>query len=413
MKRKFDKQTILASLTFLALLLLTAIQVNYITRSARLEEQNFKHRVMMALNGTRSEMGRRVPSCNNMETYLCGGTCPTLIREKTKAEVDSIIRSNLNIYNIDLDYTFQITDSETTRQKARIFGPNCYLQSLNGLLQRNGIQLRLQFPDRNQFLLAQIGGLSALSILFISFVMVSFFLTQRLFRREKSQKQHTHDFINNMIHEFQTPLANVKLATNLITKSYNPGKNEKLKDYLGIISKENNKIQEHVEEILRVACDAKTDCSNEIVSIHKLVREISDSYKLKIKELNGSIDLSLLAQNDLIKCERVHVNMMVSNLLDNAIKYSGEKPQINLRTSNNNNNIIFEITDKGIGINKTNQSQIFNRYFRVSTGNIHNTKGFGLGLTFVKQVAENAGGKISVNSKPGKGSTFTIVLPNA
>lgn len=410
--KKINKQAYLAIFTFLALIILLAIQVNWIFKAAKFEEKNFNSKVSNALIEARKEIGNSASECNDMKNYLCGKPCQMAVRNNKIDEIDKIIKSKLEVYHIDLAYTFEITDSVfIAPNNKKIWGPKCYLQSLNGTLEKDGIKIRLQFPNRNQFLLEQIKGAFLLALFSVLFVMVSFFLTYRMFRKEQEMVQHTSDFINNMVHEFQTPLANIRFAANLIQKKEASFNNPKIPEYIAIIQKENHKLEKNVGEILKVSCNDGENCTINNVDIHKTIINLKDEFSARIEGLEGMITLKLKAINHEIYASPDHIKLIFSNLIDNAIKYSLGKPKIEIKTSNSNNDIQIQVTDNGIGIDKKEQSRIFEKYYRVSTGDIHNVKGFGLGLTYVKKLIEQANGKISVSSAISKGTTFTIVLP--
>ncbi len=409
--KKFDKQALLATFTFTILVLLVLIQVGWIFRAANLEKQNFNHRVAMALKGARDEIGRRAPQCNDMHDFLCGRKCASDIEKKKTAEIDSIIKENLAINNISLPYTFQITDSILPQSKGKLFTSPCYLQNLNGLVDQNGIQIRVQFPSRNQFLMAQISGLMGLSILFIIFVMFSFVITFRMFRKEKALLTHTTDFINNMVHEFQTPIANMRFAANLIRKNKGSENKEKTNEYTGVILEETQRLQNHVESILRVAGNGNCPAEKEVVNLHEVIENVISTFRYRIEHSNASIRLFPDAEQCEIEAEKGPITLIISNLIDNALKYVKQKPHIQISTLNQKGTIVLRFSDNGIGISKENQSRIFDKFFRVSTGDVHNVKGFGLGLTYVKKVTLQYGGTVSVESEPEKGSIFTLTFP--
>ncbi len=406
-----NKQKLLSAFTFVVLVLLMIIQVDYIQKAAHLEEQNFNHRAMMALKDTRDEVARRAPSCNDMQNYLSGFECPERAKQKAAAEVDSILRSNLKLYQIDVAYTLQISDTLLTACDSQELLPSCYLQNINGILKKKGIQMRLEFPDRNQFMIKQMSGLFVLSILFIGFVMVSYILTQRMSVRVKKQMQRTQEFINNMVHEFQTPLANMRFAANLIKKK-NEGEQScvKIDNYTKIILAENQKMEDHVQDILKVACARTTSCENTL-NLHQVIKKVVDDFQFSFEQNKGSVKLELSAANDLIKADERELERVISNLLDNAIKYAKENPTVYIRTSNKGVNLLLQVMDKGIGIDQNELPRIFDQYYRVSTGDVHNVKGFGLGLTYVKKIVEKYGGKVSVKSKPAEETTFLIQMP--
>lgn len=406
-----NKQGILAILTFVALLTLLGIQVSWIFRTAKLEEKNFNRMVTMALIDAREEIGNSASTCNDMKDYLCGNPCQLNVRKQKIGELDSIIRSKLEIYHINLEYTFEITDSTFIPPTAKLFGPKCYLQSLNGLLEKEGIKIRLEFPDRNQFLLAQIRGQFLISLIAVLFVMFSFFLTSRMFRKEREMVQHTTDFINNMVHEFQTPLANIRFATNLVKKKEDSINDEKVSEYLNVILNENQKMERNVEEILKVSYLNNNAYEPEEVDVNDIIEKTCKEFSARVESLTGYIKTDLQASVSVIQAAPEHVRLIFINLIDNAIKYSHQKPELTLSTKNNNGWIEIKVADKGIGMEKKELLKIFDKYYRVSTGDVHNVKGFGLGLTFVKTLIERYKGRIEVQSTPGKGTVFTINLP--
>jgi two-component system, OmpR family, phosphate regulon sensor histidine kinase PhoR len=415
MKRamKTDRQVLLAITTFTILGLLVLIQVGWIFRAANLEKQNFNHRVAMAMKGARDEIGRRAPRCNDMTAFLCGRGCAADVHRKKSAEIDSILHANLSINNILLPYTFVITDSILPQSKGKLFTAPCYLQNLNGLLDLNGIQIRIQFPSRNQFLMAQMSGLLGLSILFILFIMLSFFLTFRMFRKERMLLVHTTDFINNMVHEFQTPIANMRFAANLIKKQKTDGNREKTDEYTGVILEETQRLQNHVESILRVANNGNSTAEKETIQVQEIIDHVISTLRYRLDDSHATLQFIPAAGNHEIEGERGPFSLIISNLIDNALKYVKQKPHIHIGTHNHGNNLIITIADNGIGISKENQTRIFDKFYRVSTGDVHNVKGFGLGLTYVKKVTLQFGGTVSVESEPAKGSTFTLSFPTA
>lgn len=409
--KKNDQQALLATFTFAILIVLVIIQVGWIFRAANLEKQNFNNRVAIALKGARDEIGRRAPQCTDMTNYLCGRGCAAETEQRKAAEIDSIIRENLAINNISLPFTFQITDTILPQSKGKLFTEPCYLQNLNGLIDQNGIQIRVQFPTRNQFIMAQIWGLLGLSILFILFIMFSFFITFRMFRKENAMLVRTTDFINNMVHEFQTPIANMRFAANLIRKAQSDNPPAKTMEYSDVILEETQRLQSHVEAILRVAANGNTATEKEKVDVHAVIEHVLETFRYRIDHSNATVKFIPDAEHHTIEAERGPLSLIISNLIDNALKYVKHQPHIQISTLNQKNRLIIRISDNGIGISRENQSRIFDKFFRVSTGDIHNVKGFGLGLTYVKKVTLQYGGSVLVESEPDKGSIFTLTFP--
>lgn len=390
--------------TFAGLALLLFIQINYIVRAARLEEKNFNHRVVMALKDARDEIGNRL--CSDMDKFLCGNSC--LNARKKSAEVDSIIHSQLEIYNLPKNFTFAVSDT-TLVSSPSFWGPKCYQQTLNGLLEKEGIRLRLQFPDRNRFILAEMSGLFTMSIIIILFLLVSYSILLRLIKREHLLMKHMREFVNNMLHEFQTPLANIRLAANLILKKNTAG--HKTGDYANVVLNEYERMQNHVEDILKLSCDSSKSFEVNEVDVKQIIEQLRDSFAYRVAEKNGQIKTHFRAKSHQLKSYNGRLTLVLSNLLDNAIKYSKEQPNIEIETLDCNGKLKIKVADNGIGIGKKNLPYIFDQYYRVGTGDVHNVKGFGLGLTFVKKVIEEHNGQITVESEEGVGTCFIILLP--
>jgi len=407
---KKEKNNIwLAISTFVVLAVLLGIQVVYLLKAAHMSEKNFNHRVVMALKDSKDELARRI--CPEMHNFLCGKDCPRSAKRNREAEVDSIIRANLCMYHLPLDFTFVVSDSIGVANTNKMFGAKFYQQSLNGLLQEQGLGIQIQFPDRNKFLLGQMKGLFLVSVFAIAFLVWSYIILLRMIRREKLQMAQMREFINNMLHEFQTPLANIRLATNLIRKKKkDTGKTE---EYTGVILNEYDRMQTHVNEILNISCDSPEKCKKNKIDMNTLLKEVVDSYQFQMQEKNGIINLNLYAELAVIDSNNGRLAQVVSNLIDNALKYVDKSPIIIVSSKNRSKEFILEIEDNGIGIAKKDQPYIFDQYYRVGTGDIHDVKGFGLGLNFVKKVIEEHNGRINLESVVGKGSKFIIILPLA
>ncbi len=400
----------LAILTFLVLLCLIIIQVLFLVRSAKLEEKHFNHRVVLALREARNEIAREANQCNNMHNYVCGKKCSSDLQYINFQKVDSIIQSNLYIHKIQLDYKFEfINENDSVKDNICI---SCYEQSLNGLLAQNGIKLQIEFPGQSKYILAQIGTLFYLSIGAILFVLMSFVIVYRLFAKERSILVNTKDFIDNMVHEFQTPLANIKFASGLIKKKIelNCENKDKITQYTQLIQDENTKLSQNVKDILDVVGLSVDTGANDAIDLHLVLKECSDLYRSVIAEKQGQLVLDLTAINYKVVGDKTYIKHTFLNLIDNAIKYTKENPSVFIKTFNRKHKLVVVVKDNGIGIPKCEQDKVFEKYYRVSTGNVHDIKGFGLGLSFVKKVVDNLKGNISVKSELGKGSSFIITL---
>lgn len=230
---------------------------------------------------------------------------------------------------------------------------------------------------------------------------------------QKKLSEIKSDFINNMTHELKTPLATISLAIDALTNEKVIHDTSKIKYYSGMIKEENKRMNKQVEKILQAARIERQEISLNLqqLDVHEIIRKVADNLELQIQEKHGRLALSLTAQNQIINADEVHFSNIIFNLLDNAIKYSNESPRIEVETLMNGNALLIKVKDNGIGMNKETQNRIFEKFYRAHTGNIHNVKGFGLGLSYVKAMVEAHNGKIKVESVVGKGSIFTISLP--
>jgi len=232
-----------------------------------------------------------------------------------------------------------------------------------------------------------------------------------MFNKERKMVQQTSDFINNMVHEFQTPISNIRFAANLIKKKEQTFVDEKISEYVSVIIKENQKLEKNVEEILKVSCTSNDNSAFEETNIHQIINTTTKEFSTRIESLNGQLKIELLAETFTIIAAPDHLKLIFSNLIDNAIKYSVGAPKISISTKSSSEAIHIKIKDNGIGIDKAEFAKICEKYYRVSTGDVHDVKGFGLGLTYVKKLIEQYKGKIIVSSTKGIGSVFTISLP--
>ncbi len=410
-KRKIELEGWMAGLTFLALIMLVAIQVSWIVKAAKLEERNFSHRVSTVMCDIGNEISRRATHNYEMKNYICGKACQPKSERSNISVIDSIVKSTLQRNQIQLDYNFSIDDSVTIEKERGLFRSKCYLQKIVGLSDTEEVGIRLRFPGREKFLLAQLKGWFVVSLLFILFVAASFFITLRMYLRERAMARRTTDFINNMVHEFQTPIANIMLATNLIRKQKVAAENHRTEEYTSIILNESRKMEHNVEDILKVSGIGHQPVEKNEIDLHEEIIRQAEYFKYRVEELEGRIVLQLQAGKHHLYGEAGHFSMLLSNLIDNAIKYNIDRPVIIISTSNEKASLVIRVEDNGIGISQKDIASIFDKYFRVSTGDLHNVKGFGLGLTCVKRVADLYHGSMKVESTVGKGTVFTIFLP--
>jgi len=272
------------------------------------------------------------------------------------------------------------------------------------------------FPEIQNFIFSSLGWMIAGAILFTLIILAAFYITVRALLRQKKLSEIKSDFINNMTHELKTPLATISLAVDAIRNPKVVNDPEKLHYFSSIIKDENKRMNKQVETILQAALLDKQEVQLRLkeLNVHDILAHIADNFKLQMDERKGKLVIEPEAQNDLIEGDDVHITNMLSNLVDNAIKYSKEDvpPVITISTMNYGKYLRVRLEDNGIGMNKETVSRIFEKFYRAHTGNIHNVKGFGLGLSYVRTMVDAHHGKIKVESVPGKGSVFTVDLPN-
>ena len=251
------------------------------------------------------------------------------------------------------------------------------------------------------------------SLLFSLFILATFALSLFFIIRQKKISEMKSDFINNMTHEFKTPIATISLAADTITNPKVINDEASIRHFIGMIKKENSRMNKKVETILQIASLDKKEIEfkYENVSLHTVIEHVLETIEIQVNQRNGKINLNLKAEEPNIFGDYEHLSNLVNILLDNAIKYSPDLPEITIITRNSEKGIILSVEDEGIGMTKAVQSKIFERFYRQNSGNVHDVKGFGLGLNYARSIIEAHKGSIRVFSEPGKGSRFEIYLP--
>ncbi len=272
--------------------------------------------------------------------------------------------------------------------------------------------LYLYFPKKTGYVWKDIWPELALSILFTGLILFCFIYTISVILQQKKISEIKNDFINNMTHEFKTPIATISLATDSLGSSMVMGNEGKTKKFLRIIKEENTRMLNQVEKVLQMAQIDTMQIKPVPVDINDLLSKAVSNAELKIAERSGTIELKLNATQTIIEADQNHISNIIANLLDNAEKYTEVTPHIVVETFDDKEGIRISIRDNGIGISKESIKHIYEKFYRVHTGNLHNVKGFGLGLSYVKAIVDAHGGRILVQSELGKGTTFTLFLPN-
>ncbi|MBL7829282.1 MAG: HAMP domain-containing histidine kinase [Saprospiraceae bacterium] len=273
--------------------------------------------------------------------------------------------------------------------------------------------LSLYFPNRTRIVLGSVLGMLLLSVVFTGIIMFSFWYTIQVIYRQKQLSEIKNDFINNMTHEFKTPIATISLAADSISSPMIMGNPDKIKRFVDIIRQENRRMNSQVERVLQMALIDKKDFELKLanVNIHEVIQQAVDNFSLQVEKREGSLRLDLQADKPVIEADVTHLTSVIHNLLDNANKYSPEKPDIIIATRNVPMGLEITVTDHGMGMTKEARKHIFDKFYRVHTGNLHDVKGFGLGLSYVKAIMVAHKGLVDVKSEPEKGSSFMLTFP--
>ena len=273
--------------------------------------------------------------------------------------------------------------------------------------------LMLYFPTKGQVIWAGLWKILLLSLFFVAVILGCFAYTITVIFRQKNLSEMKNDFINNMTHEFKTPIATISLAADSITNPSIISNPDKVKRFADIIKQENKRMNGQVEKVLQMALleRDKMNLNFSQVDLHEVITQALRNISLQVEKKDGIVSANLKADRPVVEADLNHISNVINNLLDNANKYSPEKPDITVSTRNISNGVEITVLDKGIGITKEAKKKIFERFYRVHTGNLHDVKGFGLGLAYVKAMVTAHKGSIDVKSEPNKGSSFIILLP--
>lgn len=275
------------------------------------------------------------------------------------------------------------------------------------------LDISIDYPNRLGYFIGENGPLMRTSLLLLLILLIAFSYTVITINRQKKLSDLKNDFINNLTHEFKTPIFSISLASGLLKKSEEVKKSERLTKYTELIDNEGKRLKSQVDKILQIALidSGNFRLEKKKLDIHELIEKVSRSFELIINERAGSLDLELEAHESIVLADETHLNNIIYNLLDNAVKYTEQSPEIVVKTIVVDKGLNLQIKDNGIGISEDVQKFIFDKFYRARSGDLHNVKGFGLGLSYVKSVVEAHNGRIKIQSKRNKGSVFNIYLP--
>ncbi|MGY0392113.1 sensor histidine kinase [Bizionia sp. KMM 8389] len=334
-----------------------------------------------------------------------------------EGQIHDLISSMLKEDDIDLDFEFAIYSNDlATKVQSDNFEmePGTFSISIfNSEQDTNNYKLLVNFPTRNKFIQSSIIRMTLLSIIFTSIIIIAYSSALLQLFRQRKISEIKSDFINNMTHEFKTPIATINLALDAIKNPKVIDDKERVARYLQMIRDENKRMHAQVENVLRISKLEKNELniSKDRVELHELVHDAITHIELIVEDRKGYIRTHLNAEQTSVLANETHFTNVIVNILDNAVKYSPEAPEIDVYTENVGTNILLKIKDHGSGMSKAAQKHVFEKFYREHTGNIHNVKGHGLGLAYVKRMVEDHQGHISLESEKDKGSTFIIKLP--
>lgn len=320
---------------------------------------------------------------------------------------------------IDLEYRYAIKNSNLGKDrmifgdtdfnpgKKKVFPQPLFQNDLNGAKPN---YLYVYFPKRSGYLLRETGFTIIPTVILTAFLIAIFVYTIMVIFRQKKLSMIKNDFINNMTHELKTPISTISLASQMLEDSSISNTPQMVEHITRVISQETKRLSYQVEKVLQMAVfnEGKLKFKFKDFDVNKMIETVAANFELRVKNKNGTLITEKLAFKPLINGDEMHITNVVFNLLDNAVKYSKDVPEIRLVTENHDNQVIISVEDKGIGISKEHHTQIFDRFYRVPTGNVHNVKGFGLGLSYVKKIVDSHNAKIKVESALNKGTKFTI-----
>jgi two-component system, OmpR family, phosphate regulon sensor histidine kinase PhoR len=341
------------------------------------------------------------------------------IQERVTAEqLAKFLKDELHKYAVKTPFEFGIySNGLATKIRSENFKYNSKITYGIPIFQDNEgfskYQLLVSFPQKSKFVFSSLIGISSLSLLFTLVIILTYSSALNQLIKQKQISEIKTDFINNMTHEFKTPIATINLALDAIRNPKIIDDKEKVQRYLQMIKEENKRMHAQVENVLRISKLEKNelDISKEPRDVTEIISVAIEHVSLIVEDREGTVHQHFDAQRKTILLNEVHFTNVLVNILDNAIKYSTSAPIIDVFTENIKDFILIKIQDQGVGMSKVAQKRVFEKFYREHTGDLHNVKGHGLGLSYVKQIIEDHNGQIFVESEKGKGSTFIIKMP--
>lgn len=413
---------IVIALATVSIIGLFATQLFWMDKAFDLREREFNDRVNIALRSVAEEImelnkdSSDVPPVRQLSSnYFIVSTNDTLHPYLLESLLDAEFRSR----NLKTNFEYSIYDCFTD---SLVFGGAVMLSEdpttsaeprIIPKWERDSHYFGVYFPDKDNYLISQMTiWVFSSSILLV--VIIFFAYTLWVILKQKRLSEIKNDFINNMTHEFKTPISTISASAELLRTGNLDNNEEKRARYYQMIADESNRLKLQVEKVLQMAQfdTNEIDLNLQSCDLHELIKQAAGSVQILLEERQGKLNFELNATNHILKVDELHFTNIIRNLLDNAIKYCVESPAIVISSKDASNGISISVSDNGIGINAAQKKQIFEKFYRVPTGDVHNVKGFGLGLYYVRSLVEVHKGTVTVSSD-SNGSTFTIYLPNS
>lgn len=418
MKKRFP---IIITLIVLSLLGILYLQVQWIQGAMKLKREQYDNDIYFCIQNIKDSIIKKKTKETygfylNFQSQNFSNFIPTFT-VMNNYQLKMLIRSEFHRKNIKQPFEFCITNEafqptmyssgyKTEYRDAE----NNYKTGLTDGGFLNAETLNIYIVEPENYFQHHLATLLLFAALFTSIIIAAFVLTIKTILTQKKLSEIKSDFINNMTHEFKTPIATIQLASDALKNEKVIHNLDQIKYYTGIIRDENRRMNMQVEKILQVAELEKDEIRMQWrkLDVHEKLQKIAENTRLQMEDIQAEFSMSLNATKYTIEADDVHFTNIIINLIDNAVKYSKENPSIRIETRNKGPYLQILIKDNGIGMDKETQSRIYEKFYRAHTGNIHNVKGFGLGLTYVKNIVEAHKGKIEVDSDLGKGTTFTL-----
>ena len=445
MKKIFPVIVVLIALSIAGLIV---IQVQWVSNLLVVQGERFLYKVDRAGVSVSEQIGKQTLAGRMMRLQrkrdlafpndLTFGITrmPTIAERYTQQDIDSALRYAFDREELkNFRFEFAVTSNASDFRAVELQSPNFFKELMDtvhnrreeiAIVPESGTDLEglmayehliLIIPDFKTQVWRSITWVIIGAVVFNIIIIAAFYLAVKTILNQRKLNAIKSDFINNMTHELKTPLATISLATDALKNEKVLADRSKLEYFSGIIKDENKRMSKHVETILQAGLMDRQDIrmNIKVIQVHDLIRKVLDNFSLQMQEKGAETVLQLNAKESNINADETHFTNLISNLIDNAIKYSKEKDPLHLKITTHSTPkfLVIQFEDNGIGMSKETVKRIFEKFYRAHTGNIHNVKGFGLGMSYVKTVVDMHKGRVRVDSTLGKGSTFTLEMPLA